>query len=335
MNTLDHLRDKLNQLDEKIAILLDDRMEICDQIGKIKKSSHIALTDIWREEEVLQNIAMAAKHPILKETIASIYRTIIETSKITQRFMQTPSVPFQRIGIIGRGLMGGSICKAVKLKKPSVEIRTITQPDEPLTDLVLHSELIILASPISTIIPFAKEIQAAAPKNKNLLVIDIASVKAEIVSAFEELSNGRLEYLGTHPMAGKEKQGFKHSQGTLFTGHPWVITPHPKNTVEAIGQAEELIRFLGAEPVLLNALVHDQQAALVSHLPSLLARDFFEFVQQVDSESVKIAGPGFRSFTRLAHDNPQMRLEFKNYNKKATQKYLRQWLDGVSQRELP
>ncbi len=167
------------------------------------------------------------------------------------------------------------------------------------------------------------------PNHGKLLVIDIASVKQDIVSSFESLTNDHVEYISTHPMSGKEKSGFINSQATLFVNRPWIVVPHKKNSHNALERIQELIRYLGSDPMSLTAATHDQQAALVSHLPALISKAFLDFVHAVDPHSLKMAGPGFDSFTRLAHVNDQRRKEITTYNKEAIQKYFDMWLSHL------
>lgn len=342
MDILKKLRDRIDWLDSQIAFLLNERMQASDEVGKFKRKNQQVVEDPAREKCILHQVETLVQHPILKADISYIYKKIIQESRIAQQLFQCLSQPFRRIGIIGVGLMGGSILKALKTKDASIEVRTLAHPckedslaceeewisqtSESISDLIQNSDLIILASPISTIIPLAEEIKQHADPIKKLIVMDIASVKGGIVEAFEKLSNEHIEFIGTHPMAGKEKSGFANSQATLFVSRPWVITPHQNNLFYEIEKIKELIRYLGAEPICLEANVHDQQAALVSHLPTILSKSYFDFVNAVDPASLSISGPGFQAFTRLAHDNQEMRTEICSHNKKAIQDFLDQWL---------
>ncbi|MBA2728026.1 MAG: prephenate dehydrogenase/arogenate dehydrogenase family protein, partial [Parachlamydiaceae bacterium] len=104
------------------------------------------------------------------------------------------------------------------------------------------------------------------------------------------------------------------------------------NSSKTIENVKEFIQFLGSESICLEANVHDKQAALVSHIPSILSKSYLDFVEAVDPESMKISGPGFQTFTRLAHDNPQMRNEITDCNQRIIEKYLTEWLEFLKQR---
>jgi prephenate dehydrogenase len=252
---------------------------------------------------------------------------------------------WSKVAIIGMGLMGGSIAKALKKGAPAVAIASLERdcPDliqavsEKTVDrvfaswdeLIAWSELIILASPLSTLLPLAKEIAKRCPKEKKLLVIDVGSVKSAVFPAFEELTTADLEFLSTHPMAGKEKWGYGHSDENLFQGCSWILSPHAKNQSSTIEALSRLVELLGGKPVFLDPKKHDEQTALISHLPALLSRLLLKFVEETDKESLKIAGPGFKSMTRLAYDNPQLYEEIAHFNEKALSKQLALWLDFI------
>lgn len=348
MHRLTRLRARIDWIDNQIAALLNERMLAVDQIGKIKKHTQQDIFDSSRESNILQHLESVVQHPVLKADIAHIYKEILQESKTAQKFFNHLQQPFSRIGIIGIGLIGGSICKGIKAKDSSIEINTLVYKPpreiiaagdseiahaggwvdhiyDTLEDLVQNSELIILASPISTIIPYAEKIKHHAKGTKKLVVMDVASIKGEIADKFEKLSDGNVDFVGTHPMAGKEIGGFANAQPTLFVDRSWIMVPN-HTAPDVLAKIQELVLFLGAEPIHLDATTHDQQAALVSHLPSILSKAYFDFVSSIAPDSLQISGPGFQSFTRLAHDNDEMRAEISQYNHQYIKDYLDQWL---------
>jgi prephenate dehydrogenase len=225
---------------------------------------------------------------------------------------------FHKIGIIGLGLIGGSIFKALQGKK---ELFTGEDLLERLEDI----ELLILAVPISAILEIGKKIAAKKIK-KTLVILDVGSVKEEIAYHFETWTEGALEYVATHPMAGKEKSGFEHSDPFLFQGASWVITPHAKNQETVLQEVEEFIQLLGAMPIRMGATLHDQRAALISHVPYVISKALLEFVKEEDHQSLEMAGPGFKSMTRLAQDNPLLREEIAKYNQENIRHTLKKWM---------
>lgn len=233
---------------------------------------------------------------------------------------------FKKIGIIGMGLMGGSIAKKIE-KEGTGQILF----ESSLSDLILEADLIILAVPLSVIQEKASEIHEHASKRKQpLVVMDLGSVKAPIQELFEELSNEKIELVDSHPMAGKEKSGFAHSDAQLFQDASWIITPHQKNREDTLLQIEEWIRSLGASPIRMSAEQHDRRTALISHMPHILLKTLLEYVKQEDPESIRVSGPGFQSMTRLANDNSSLHEEIGELNEKNIQESLHGLIDTLS-----
>lgn len=251
-----------------------------------------------------------------------------------------------KIGILGLGLIGGSLAKGIKKRAPKTWIATVQRDDPDLKcalaqGVVNHAcpsleafvqtvDMILLATPLSVMIPLAHEIaKVGATRQTPLLVADMGSVKRKIAETFEMLSTSKIEFLPTHPMAGREESGFEASCEDLFVDASWIVTPHAKTTPSSLEKMEELITLLGAKRFFLSAEEHDEQTALVSHLPSILAHDFLDFVVESAPEAVKIAGPGFHSFTRLAHDRSSLREEIYAQNQEWIEVYLTKWLNRL------
>ena len=251
--------------------------------------------------------------------------------------------PLNNIGIVGVGLIGGSIAKALKQKGLTVASLKYDSTDfhgavdalfNSWEELIDWSDLIILATPLSTLTSLAEEISRRCPKQKKLLVIDVGSVKKAVFPAFEMLTTSNLEFLSTHPMAGKECWGFENSDADLFQGCMWIVSPHEKNQKQSIASVSHLIRLMGAEPIVIDPKKHDERVAIVSHLPALLSRLYLKFVQQTNPESLKVAGPGFKSMTRLAKDNPQLQNEITSFNRDEILKQLRLFIQFI-EKEKP
>ncbi|SRR5581483_4336367 len=244
--------------------------------------------------------------------------------------------------VIGMGLIGGSIAKALKgkvriasLKHDSSDLKMAMDQNvldllfDSWEDLIGWSDMIILATPLSTLSSLAEEIARRCPKEKKLIVMDVGSVKKAVFPAFEMLTTKNLDFVSTHPMAGKEKWGFAHSDAHLFQGCCWILSPHQKNQKSNLDIVSELIHLLGGEIQVLDCMQHDEQTALVSHLPALLSRLYLQFVEESHPESRQIAGPGFKSMTRLARDNPQMQKEIFLYNREEILKQLESFLKFI------
>ncbi len=254
---------------------------------------------------------------------------------------------FRRIGIIGLGLIGGSIAKAIKAHDPTVEIAVCDKKCSDWEDaLQAHvidhlvatpkelancSELVIIATPLSELSSIAQLLAGLSLKH-SLTVLDISSVKGQIVPVLEKLSTDQIEFVSTHPMAGKETLGFASSSATLFKGAVWITIPHRNNKAETLHTIERWIDSLGANPIRLGLEQHDEQVALISHLPMLISQSLLAFVKQEDVQALEIAGTGFQSMIRLAKTPPQLANELTENNRKILNKYWKKWIEFIQKR---
>lgn len=350
METLDFLRDRLDLIDQQVAALLNTRMQIAEKIADWKEEHQTPITDSDREHQVLAKVKELAKNPILQDYIEKIYAPLIECTKAVQEaHRKKEKFPFKKVGIIGFGVIGGSILKTLKAVNPRIavctckfesrdqtqalESRLVDQAFEELEALIREVDVLVLATPISSIVPLALDVSAAVRKHpKPLMVVDVASVKEEIAMVFEKLTDGQVEFIATHPMAGTEKSGYANSCASLFFQAPWIIVPHGKNTLGGLRRAAEMIEFLGASPLEMKATDHDRKTALISHLPGIISKTLWDFVEASDRRSLEIAGPGFRSMTRLAHDNLELRREIFQANQFFIQQSLSSWMNFMHQR---
>lgn len=337
MDKINILREHIDQIDSQIVGLLNMRMAVAEKIGSWKMKHKSPIFDLEREAQVMNKIRQLTNHPILKEWIKKIYQPIMDCTKASQFLLPySKSFPIKNMGIIGWGLMGGSIAKALRLKFPNIKIYTCAHDSldfkeamqnnvidgayDSLEELVDQIEMLVLATPISTIIPLAKKI--AGFSKQPLYIIDIASVKKDIVEQFEKISSDEIEFIGTHPMAGIEKSGFKNSFASMFANAPWIIVPHRRNTKKGLQIAQNFIELLGAKVKILDGETHDDQAALISQLPTLISASIWNFVHEQDPKSLEVAGPGFKSVTRLAHENPLLTTEIIATNRVKIEKKL-------------
>lgn len=145
------------------------------------------------------------------------------------------------------------------------------------------------------------------------VVMDIASVKASVQADVRAaVAKGRLSasdasrYVGTHPMAGRERSGPVAARGTLFTAAPWVVCAEPDTAPEALAAAEALAASTGATVHTMDAGEHDASVALISHLPQVAASLVASRLQETPAASLALAGNGLRDTTRIAASDPQL-----------------------------
>jgi prephenate dehydrogenase len=215
--------------------------------------------------------------------------------------------PFARIGIVGLGLIGGSIAQGIRRTWPDVSVMGVDQPDVAETACRLgvisearaalgelrEAELIVLATPV----PQITELLAAARRVRlDAIVTDVGSTKRQIMAA----AGADLTFIGGHPIAGSAHAGLHHARPDLFEGRPWLLVPADAPE-PAIDRLEQLVEGLGAIPRRTNAETHDRVMAYVSHLPQLLANVLMSTAgAAVGEDGIAISGRGFADMTRLA-----------------------------------
>jgi prephenate dehydrogenase len=216
--------------------------------------------------------------------------------------------------VIGTGLLGTSIGLglrgrgvAVYLSDPSPTNQAVAVDigaGLPLAALGDESpELVVVASPPDVT---ADVVERALADYPDATVVDIASVKAAIL---RELRGGGADlsrYVGTHPMAGREKSGPVAARGELFTSMPWVVCPTEESSAGALQTARALATDLGAIVSQFTAEEHDGAVALVSHLPQVMSSLLASRLQDTPLHALSLAGNGLRDTTRIAASDPTL-----------------------------
>jgi prephenate dehydrogenase len=222
------------------------------------------------------------------------------------------------IKIVGAGLLGTSL--GLALKKQGI---TAALTDQSKANLRLAIEygagvesstepdlIIVCVPPDLTAEVVARELAA----HPNATVTDVASTKGEIAAAVAELSTGHARYIGSHPMAGREKGGPGKARADLFFARPWVITANPATDPARLEQIRDLALRLGALPQVMSAQDHDSAVAMVSHLPQLAASLMAARLTQARPEQLDLAGQGLRDTTRIAASDPDLWLQILSQN---------------------
>jgi prephenate dehydrogenase len=165
--------------------------------------------------------------------------------------------------------------------------------------------------------------------NPDALVIDVASVKAGILAELAGRGADTSRYLGTHPMAGRERGGAISARADLFLGRPWVITPTEATTDEQYRTVEDLALELGATPVRMTAEEHDRGVALVSHVPQLVSSLLAARLREAPDSAVRLAGQGLRDTTRIAGSNPELWVQILGANAAPVARVLHDYRDEL------
>ncbi len=324
MDSLSRIREQIDRLDREMVALLDRRIVLAAKLAQVKKGEGHNLVDPNREKQVLNNVKRYAKEPVVQHDIEELYEKVMRMAKIKQMAVCNSPLPFNHIGIIGRGMMGGSIQKALKQADSNIEVFFV----DDLSHEIPSMDLLILAIPTEEVLKLTPVIVKHC---SNLTVMDIASTKQSIIKQFERCSNETIEFVGTHPMAGSEKSGIEHSTGGLFLGCRWVITPHENNHPKTLTLVEQLIQCLQADVVYLDVKSHDEKIGLVSHMVRVLSSSLYAFALERDPMSLELAGPGFHSMTRIAKGNDELLDEMIRFNRENIAQHLDGMIDHLIQ----
>ncbi|CAN5483971.1 prephenate dehydrogenase [soil metagenome] len=216
------------------------------------------------------------------------------------------------VRIVGSGLLGTSIGLALREHGVDVILDDISpagldlaidygagrrpQPDD-------QPELVIVCVPPDVTSRVVASELAAHP---NALVTDVASVKVAPLDELRAAGADVSRYIGSHPMAGRERSGAISARADLFIGRPWVIAGHDGITYRRAAAVEQLALDLGALPIEMDAAEHDRNVALVSHAPQLVATLLARRLGGASDSAVSLAGQGLRDTTRIAASDPEL-----------------------------
>ena len=219
---------------------------------------------------------------------------------------------FDKIAIVGLGLIGGSIALAARDIWPkglviAVDSKDVLEQamvrhaiDIAADDLVVASEadLVILAAPVRQNIALLESLDDHV--SGAAVVTDVSSTKRDIIAAAMRLPS-RFTFVGGHPLGGAARGGFEHARPDLFKGRPWIFTPHGDGSGAALDKLIQFASALGAKPTMMEAAAHDRLLAFISHLPQLAASALMDVVGgAAASDGLALAGRGLVDTTRLA-----------------------------------
>lgn len=225
---------------------------------------------------------------------------------------------FDKVAIVGLGLIGGSIALAVRQHWPSALVIGVDRKDVLEKAMVLHAidvaaddpvvmaeaDLVILAAPIDQNIKMLAELEQHV--TTTAVVTDVGSTKRTTVEAAQHLP-ARLAFVGGHPLGGAPRGGIEHARPDLFKTRPWIFTPVGKGTASTLERLCGFATALGAEPHLMAPDEHDRLLALVSHLPQLTASALMHVVGTGAGErGLALTGRGLFDSTRLASSPPDI-----------------------------
>ena len=236
--------------------------------------------------------------------------------------MSTPI--FNRVTLIGIGLIGSSIARVLRRDKLAGSIIACARTDETLevakrldiadettkniAEAVRDADLVMICTPVST---YGEISKAMSPALKTgAIVTDVGSVKESAIMAVTPHLPDGVHFVPGHPIAGTENSGPEAGFDTLFEGRWFLITPPPGTDQSAIDKVASLWKRAGSQIEFLDPAHHDQVLAITSHLPHLIAYTIVgtatDLEEDIKSEVIKYSASGFRDFTRIAASDPVM-----------------------------
>lgn len=224
---------------------------------------------------------------------------------------------FERVSVLGLGLLGGSLCQALRsLPKPPVVVGYAHRPsslnhaselglaDEYTSDLgkaVAGADLVVLASPVGT---FESLLRGIAPYLKfGAVVTDVGSTKRTVARLASEILPQGVTFIGGHPMAGGERSGAVHARADLFHNAALILTPRLDANPDHLTSLKALWSNLGSRVMQMTPETHDRLVASVSHLPHATAA---MLVTLQTPSALELSGGGYRDSTRIAAGDPDL-----------------------------
>jgi prephenate dehydrogenase len=254
---------------------------------------------------------------------------------------------FNRVAIVGLGLVGGSIGLALRNVKAAQQVTgydlgkgvtdharkigAIDQACATLVDAVRGAELVILATPIGAMRSLLQDIAGVA--SPGTVVTDVASTKVQVISWAEEYLPTSVSFVGGHPLVGREVSDVGSASIALFQNCMYCLTPTRRTSSNALHKVTQLIDVLGARVLFLEPAEHDGQVACVSHLPIVVSTVLMKTVAESPAwaDAAMLSGKDLRDLTRLASGSPEVYRDICLANSDALSRYLSDYIRELSE----
>ena len=254
---------------------------------------------------------------------------------------------FKKVCIIGCGLIGSSLARAIKEKKLSnqivssnrseetnkrvVALKIVDDADADAKKMANDSDLIVIATPLSSYENVILKIKDSLKEGS--ILTDVGSVKENIIDLVEKFVPPNVSWIPSHPIAGTEESGPEAGSAELFKNRWCIITPSQKTKKQDIKILETFWKKIGSKVDIMDVKQHDYILSITSHIPHLIAYNIVNTSIDIQDEKdygiVKYSAGGLRDFTRIAASNPIMWRDIFIQNKKNTSKMINKFIKNL------
>ena len=254
---------------------------------------------------------------------------------------------FKKVCVIGCGLIGSSVARAIKknnlstkivssnrsdaVNKKVIELKIVDDSSSDTKKMASGSDLIIIATPLSSYENVISKIKDSL-KNGTILT-DVGSVKENVINLVEKAVPENVSWISSHPIAGTEESGPEMGFSELFENRWCILTPSKKAKEKDIKLLETFWKKIGSKVDVMEAKQHDYILSVTSHIPHLIAYNIvnmtLDLQDKKESGIVKYSAGGLRDFTRIAASNPIMWRDIFIQNKKNTSKMINKFIENL------
>ena len=254
---------------------------------------------------------------------------------------------FKKVCIIGCGLIGSSIARAIKKNNLAnkvvssnrsnitnnkvIKLNIVDEAGSDTKKIVKESDLVIIASPLSSYNDIILKIKKSLKSGS--ILTDVGSVKKKAISTIEKHIPKNVSWISSHPIAGTEESGPESGFSELFKNKWCILTPSKKAKDQDIKLLKTFWKKIGSKVDIMNAEQHDYVLSITSHVPHLIAYNIVNTTLKIkkrkDTDIVKYSAGGLRDFTRIAASNPIMWRDIFIQNRKNTSKMIDEFVNNL------
>jgi len=251
---------------------------------------------------------------------------------------------FKKICIIGCGLIGSSISRAIKknnlankvvssnrsdsTNKKVVKLNIVDESSSDIKKMVRDSDLVIIATPLSSYQNVVLKIKSSL--KSGAILTDVGSVKKKVISIIEKNTPQNISWISSHPIAGTEESGPESGFAELFKNRWCILTPSGKSKNQDVKLLEKFWKKIGSKVDIMDVKQHDYILSITSHMPHLIAYNIVSTTlkskKKKSNDIIKYSAGGLRDFTRIAASNPVMWRDIFIQNRKNTTKMIDQFI---------